>query len=1181
MIWSILFFTSCKEKATLFSSLDAAQTGITFSNRITENDTMNILKYEYVYNGGGVGMGDFNNDGLQDLYFSGNQVSNRLYLNKGNLKFEDITEKSGVNGLGRWCSGVSLVDVNNDNLLDIYVSATTKNIAGERANLLYINQGMKDNIPVFKEMGVEYGIADTTYTTNSAFFDYDNDGDLDLYVLVDQIEKHVSLYRNKMRDGSSPNTDRLYRNDFDAKLGHPVFTDVSRQAGILDEGYGLGVNVSDINQDGWKDIYVTNDFITNDLIYINNHDGTFTNMADKYLKHTCNSAMGNDVNDINNDGLQDIIAVDMLPEDNFRKKMFLQPNNYITYQNNEEFHYQYQVVRNVLQINQGKYRGTPAFSETAMLGGIAETDWSWAPMVVDFDQDGLRDIIITNGFPKDITDRDFAVFRQQSSSIASIDYMLELIPSVKIKNYAFKNLGDLHFSNVTEDWGITKPSFSNGAAYGDLDNDGDLDYVVNNINDSASVYRNNLIEQKRENSNYLRIKFKGAGKNTMGYGAIVEIFYDKGKKQVYENTPYRGYLSTVENAAHFGLGNITAVDEVKITWQNGKVQILKAVKSNQVLTVDINNATQNAADIKSESEEISLLQEDTTVVNYIHTEKDFIDFNIQKLLPHKLSQYGPAISVGDVNGDGLDDVYFGGATHLKGKFYLQKQDGTFENKDLMPGITDADKTEEDMGTLFFDADGDGDMDLYIVSGGVEQSAESFAYQDRLYKNEKGVFILVKEAIPEFRASGSCVKAADFDKDGDLDLFVGGRVKPGFYPEPVKSFILQNNSANGKIQFADVTEKIAPELTKIGLVSDALWSDFDNDGLMDLVLAGEWMPITFMKNEKGSFKKWGIEQGVWSKDNSVTPLPALGMWTSLVAGDFDKDGDTDYLAGNVGENTLNRATQNEPIHIYAKDFNNDGNYDAIPSVYFKDEKGQKQEFPFFGRDDMIKQVIQFRKFTDYKTFAISPVSKIFKQEELKDVLKTEINYLKSSYIENLGKGQFRMTPLPVQVQVAPVFGMMAGDFDNDGELDVLLVGNDYGCEIGQGRMDALNGLLLKGDGKGNFQPLTIAASGFYVPGDAKALVSLADAKGRNLCLASQNQGKAKVFVNKQPIKNVKLQSEDAIAYLKYKNNRIRKEELYYGHSFLSQSARRLFVDKDVTEVEIEDFQGKKRKVNLTQ
>lgn len=1172
-----LFIISCKEK-TLFTQLDSGKTGIAFSNRIAENDTLNILTFEYVYNGGGVAMGDFNNDNLTDIYFTGNTTENKLYINKTQkgetLHFEDVTQKAGVTGENRWSSGVALVDINNDNLLDIYVCATARKTVLERTNMLYVNQGFgKDGVPKFKEMAKEYGLADTTHTTNAAFFDYDNDGDLDLYLVVNEMQD--SRFPNKYQELDqitySRKTDKLYRNT--TKDKHPYFEDVSKEAGIFDDSFGLGVNITDINQDGWKDIYVTNDFLTNDLMYINNHDGTFTNKAKQYFKHTSYSAMGNDVTDINNDGLVDVIALDMMPANNYRKKMMTPANSYVTTQNNEKFGYLYQYPRNTLQLNQGKNpaTGEPVFSEIGLLAGIAQTDWSWSPMVTDFDNDGFRDIIITNGFPRDITDLDFLAYRNEVNGLMDKQSLLEYVPKVKLKNYAYHNNGKngaFQFEDVSEKWGITNPTSANGAAYADLDNDGDLDYVVNNINDSASVFQNNLVQLKPEESNFIKVKFKGNQKNIAGIGATVEIKYGKGEIQMYENSPYRGYLSTIEPFAHFGLGKHKNITQLKVTWGNGCTQTLTDIKVNQAITLEEKNATPALPSVQIAKENLLFTDiSEQLNINYKHEDDDFIDFNIQKLLPHKLSQFGPALSVGDVNSDGTEDIFVGGSNQHKGKFLLQSKNGKFSVQDLLSGKDGIEKTSEDMGTLLFDVENDGDLDLYIVSGSYEFAKDSPSLQDRLYLNDgKGNFQLAENALPKFLKSGSCVKAADYDHDGDLDLFVGGRVEPGAYPKPVSSYILRND----KGKFTDVTAQIAPQLKNIGMVCDVIWSDYDNDGWQDLVMAGEFMPITFLKNTKGVF---GFAQ---TPNSSISNQ--IGWWNSITSGDFDNDGDIDYVVGNNGVNTLMQASDEQPIRIYAKDFNNDGFYDAIPTVYYKDLEGKAKEYPFNTRDDLAKQFIQTRqRFQNYAKFSQATIREILKPEELKDALILQANWLKSSYIENKGNGVFEMRALPIEAQFAPIFGIIAQDFDHDGNLDVLLAGNDFGIEVSVGRNDALNGLLLRGNGNGTFSPVSLQKSGYCVMGDAKSLVKIMSPAGKLLTVTSQNKNSLKFFEYHFPVKSIPLKANENTVLIKLKNGKTRREEIGFGSSFLSQSAHNLIISSDYKSIEIIDTKGLKRTI----
>ncbi len=1185
LIVSILFIYSCRGKTdTLFIPIASSESGIHFNNQIIENDTLNPIDVTNIYNGGGVGIGDFNNDGLQDIYFTGNKVSNKLYLNKGKFKFRDITNEAGAGGEGRWCKGVSVVDINNDGWQDIYLSVSMEKDPQKRQNLLYINQGLdKNGIPVFKEMAGEYGLNDTTHTTMAAFFDYDNDGDLDVYLTVNEIlpNDNPSVFRPKINDGSHHSTDRLYRNDWNPQLKHPVFTNVSKEAGILLEGYAHAATVADFNKDGYKDIFVTNDFISNDILYINNRDGTFTDKASSYFKHTSANGMGQDVADINNDGLSDVIELDMNPEDNYRKKMMMGGNSYVLFQHSDYFGYQYQYVRNTLQLNQGPRInqndsiGDPIFSDVAYFSGIAETDWSWTPLVTDFDNDGFRDVIITNGYPRDITDHDFIAFRREAFSIGSKEYILNQIPKVKIHNYAFHNNGDVTFSNVTDAWGMDSPSFSNGAAYADLDNDGDMDVIVNNINDEASIFENNTSGQKGDTSHFLAVKLTGDSLNIDGVGAWVELFY-QGKLQVNEENPYRGYLSSIQKEPHFGLGKITMLDSVVVKWPDLRKQVLKNVKADQVLKIDIKNANEFYSWKQPVFDSSVMLTDitDSLGIHYAHKQTDYIDFNIQKLLPHKFTEYGPALAAGDVNGDGIEDMVIGGNSVEGAAVLLQQPSGLFVKKEIpQPKITTSFQLI-DMGVSLFDADGDGDLDLYIASGGYDAPENSETYRDKFYINDgKGNFTLDTTAIPQNFTSKSCVRAADFDHDGDLDLFIAGRVDPWQYPKPVSSFIYRNDSKNGIVKFTDVTNTIAPSLNNMGMVCDAVWTDFDNDGWQDLILTGEWMPIKFLKNDKGVLKDISPSSGI---DNQI------GWWSSIVPGDFDNDGDIDYIVGNLGLNSFYKASDQYPVKIYAKDFDNNSNYDAVPTTFLPASQTDttKIEFPVHTRDDMVKQIVRMRnKYQNYKSYAVAPFSEMFSADDLKGALIMKANDLSNSYLENEGGGKFKLSPLPSVAQYSCMNGMLAEDFDGDGNLDILINGNDYGTEVSVGRYDACNGILLKGNGKWGFTPESILQSGWFVPGNGKALIKLRDAKGKVLIAASQNKGPLKVFkLDKNP-KTITLGPDDVSAKLHYDNGKTRMVNIDYGSSFLSQSGRFLNIGSNVTSVDITDSHGSTRTVKM--
>jgi hypothetical protein len=1180
---AIVLIVSCRKTEKMFQPVSSSHSGIHFNNQIIENDSVNQLDLENVYNGGGVGIGDFNNDGLPDIYFTGNLVECKLYINKGNFKFQDITETANVSGEGRWCRGVAVVDINNDGLLDIYVSATLKKKPSDRRNMLYINQGLdKNNNPYFKEEAAEYGLADDSHTTQADFFDYDNDGDLDVYLVVNEISPRISpyLFHPLLRNGANPSTGKLFRNDWNDSLKHPVFTDVSEEAGIQTEGYGHSAIITDINNDGWKDIFIGNDFLTSDLLWINNGNGTFTDELSTYFKHTSANSMGNDIGDINNDGLEDLISLDMNPEDNYRKKMMLNPNNYQLYQNTERYNYSYQYVRNTLQLNQGPRIlqndsiGLPVFSEIGYYAGITATDWSWTPLLTDFDNDGFRDLIVCNGFPKDITDHDFSMFRSKAFLIASKEQILTQVPVVKLHNYAFRNNADLTFSDASDIWGMTTASFSNGAAYADLDQDGDLDLIINNINDEAFVYKNNSREKNNDNSHFIRVRLKGPSKNINGLGALLEIYYDNGKKQVWENSPFRGYLSSVEDIAHFGLGETKSIDSLIVKWQNGLIQKLNNLTVDKLVIVDINDAKSDFHSSRVTKAVNSLFTDVTgkSGINYIQRETDFVDFNIQKLIPHKFSEYGPSLAVGDVDGNGLDDIVCGGSSGYSAQIFLQQPDGKFIQKALLQGNKSAEKLCEDTGILLFDADRDGDLDLYIASGGYENERNSPAYQDHIYANDgKGNFTEAVDAIPINKTSKFCVRATDLDKDGDIDLFISGRVDPWNYPKPVNSFIYRNDSKPGHIRFTDITAAVAPDLLNAGLICDALFTDFDNDGWPDLILAGEWMPVTMLKNYGGIFK-------------NVTPATGIsqhtGWWNSISAGDFDNDGDIDYIIGNLGLNSFYKASPKYPVSVYASDFDNNGSYDAFPSIWLPTSQQDTsiREYPVHSRDDVVKQMIGMRsKFQNYKSFALATIDKLFSKEQLKNALILRANDFHSCYCRNDGNGKFTLIPLPVQAQISVINGMMTDDFDGDGFPDVLVNGNDWGTEVSVGRYDALNGLLLKGDGKGGFTSKTILESGIYIPGNGKALVALRGTHNRYLIAAGENRGPLKVFELKRKFDLIPILQDDMSALVTYKNGTTGKMEFYYGSSFLSQSGRFIKADENIKSVVISNSRGEKRTI----
>jgi hypothetical protein len=1093
----IFLFISCisrkeSQNISLFQKLPSRKTNITFKNALTETDTFNYFLYSYIYMGGGVSVGDFNNDGLADIYFIGNMVSNRLYLNRGDLKFEDVTEISNTGGDKRWMLGSTVCDINNDGLLDIYVSVS--GLFDIRENLLFVNQGINDSgIPVFIEEAEKYGIADPGLSTQSTFFDYDNDGDLDLYVAnypITQFQVPPFFYKQMMRNIKMEDSDHLYCNN-----GNGTFSNVTIESGLLSFGLTLGATVSDLNQDGHKDIYLSNDFTSPDYFFFNNGDGTFTDRTKEVIRQTSFFGMGNDIADYNNDGLPDIMQIDMAPENNKRAKENMSSMDLEDFRDmvKEELHHQYRY--STLFLNRGIINnGLAFFSNAAWIAGVTSTDWSWAALFADFDLDGWKDMYVTNGSRRDINNIDYFNKMDESGYFSKgldKDEMLEQVKNMPYKpltNYIFRNNGDLTFKRYNKEWNITETSYSNGVAYADLDNDGDLEIIVNNIDQKALVYKNNAVETK--SGNYLKVKFEGTNANKMGIGSVVYIWIN-GKVQMAELTLSRGYESSVEPILYFGLGNAKMIDSLRVIWSDGKVQDLKNITANQKLTLKYTGAKVlvHQVQIKKETfEEIT----DSVEFEFYHKENEYDDLKYQVLLPHKLSRLGPCISVGDVNNDHLEDFFVGNASKSSGNLFIQSKNGKFM---VQEGSWINDVIFEDTGSLLFDADQDGDLDLYVVSGGNEFPENSKNYKDRLYINDgKGHFIKNENAIPEITTSGSCVKSIDFDKDGDLDLFVGGRHVPQKYPFPAKSYILENKSVKGAIKFENVTSEIAPDLLEAGMVSSAFCGDIDNDGWTDMVIVGEWMPVCLYRNINGKFLKTNIDG-------------TRGWWFSIDGADFDKDGDIDLVAGNLGLNFRYQADVEKTFDVYAGDFDNDGNSDIVLSYI---QGGKK--FPLRSRECFVEQNPAIAvKFPTYKAFAEATVSDIYTKKALKESLHLQAETFASCFLENAGNGKFEIHKLPNEAQLSSVNDMIIEDFNDDGYPDILAAGNLFDVEVVTPRNDAGIGVFLRGKGNGDFELIPARESGFFAPDNVKAL-SVINLKHDNekFVLVGNNDGRLKVF-----------------------------------------------------------------------
>lgn len=1096
----LLFSSSCSESKTeyppLFEALSPDQTHIRFENTLTETESFNYFLFSYIYMGGGVSAGDFNNDGLCDLYFTGNMEANRLYLNKGDFLFEDVSEKSGTGGDDRWMLGSTVCDINDDGLLDIYVSVS--GLLGSHKNLLYVNQGKNaEGVPEFTEEADKYGIADEGLSTQSTFFDYDNDGDLDLYVAnypITQFNSPPFFYRQMMRNVHLKDSDHLYRNNGDGS-----FTDVTEEAGLLSFGLSLSATVSDLNQDGYKDIYISNDFTSPDYFFFNNGDGTFSDHTEDVVGHTSFYGMGADIADYNNDGLLDLIQIDMAPEDNQRAKENMSamiPEDFADMVK-EGLHHQYKY--STLYLNQGLVnKGLPWFSDAAWIAGVTSTDWSWAALFADFDLDGWKDLYITNGSRRDINNIDYFNQMQKTEyfdqGLDKSEFLDQIhnMPFKPLTNYMYRNNGDLTFSRSNQAWNMMEAGYSNGVAYADLDNDGDLELIVNNIDAEADIYRNNAVEQGV--GSFLKIDFRGSPGNRMGLGSTVRLWYGD-KLQMAELTLSRGYESSVEPILYFGLGKTNVIDSLKVTWSDGSIQVLKDISANQKLSLKFSDA----GPPPSEGEAPELLFEDisgTAGLDFKHQENIFNDLDKQVLLPHMISRLGAEISTGDVNGDELEDFFMGNAYGASAAMFLQSSEGSFVEQQ---GPWKEDRIFEDAGSLLFDADGDGDLDLYVVSGGNEFPPDSPHYSDRLYINDgEGSYSHRLHALPELKSSGSCVRSIDFDRDGDLDLFVGGRHVPGAYPFPASSYILENVSTGQEVKFEDITSGLAPELLESGMVTSAFVADLDKNGWDDLVVVGEWMPICCYLNVEGRFELTELEG-------------TSGWWFCVEGADFDQDGDMDLVAGNLGLNSRYKASAGNPFEVYADDFDGDGKTDIVLS-YWQDGK----LYPLRGRSCFVSQNPSLDlKFPSYESFGMATVSDIYTKKALARALHLKAENFATSYLENDGTGSFTVRSLPKEAQLSSVNDLLIEDFDSDGFLDILAAGNLYSLEVVTPRSDGGAGVFLKGDGSGGFKYVPVDRSGFFAPGDVRALSLLRTAKdsSTSLVLVGNKNEAVQIFSNK--------------------------------------------------------------------
>lgn len=1111
------------QPAPLFTLVPASHSGVTFANVIVDTDHHNIIDFIYAYNGSGVAAGDVDGDGRVDLFFCATQAPNRLYLNRGDFRFEDVSARAGVDDSLGMRSGATMVDIDADGDLDIYVCKQ------EHANTLFVNNG--DG--TFTESARSYGLAHDTASTAATFLDYDRDGDLDVYLLINGDGRGENYVKRGLPD-------RLYRNN-----GDRTFTDVSAAAGIRDAGYGLSATVGDLDDNGWPDIVVANDFEARSLLWMNNGDGTFTESMKSRMGHSATFAMGTDIADFNNDGHLDMVEVDMLPEDHERKNRELGMSSVYS-----PLFDSLQHMRNGLYLN----RGDGTFSDIAYLAGVAKTDWSWASLFADFDLDGWKDLFIANGIKRDLGDQDYLY--SVDKRVPKLE-MLKKMPTTLLQNYVFGNRRDLTFENLSDAWGLTERVNTQGAAYADLDNDGDLDLVLSNTDTNAFIYRNNAVEQKR--GHWLAIKLDGPIANPLGIGARVTLRSNDaagaGSAQVHEMQLSRGYLSSVEPIVHFGLQAGSAPTSVEVRWPDGRVSSLSKPALDGFVRLAYETSYTPLYDTTGTAREAEMIAPASIGLDFRHVENPFSDFDRERLLPNRLSQGGPGIAVGDVDGNGLDDLYIGGAKFQSGALYLQTSAGRF-SVSKQPAF-EADRRTEDMGALFCDVDGDHDLDLYVVSGGSEYAEEDAELQDRLYRNNgRGMFTKDSSALPSTTGAGSAVVAADFDGDGDRDLFVAGRAVPGRYPATPRSYLLENR----KGVFADVTATIVPMLMQPGMISSALWSDYDNDGDPDLLLAGEWTTPLVLRNDRGRLVDATASTGLDS---------AFGWWTSISPGDFDNDGDIDYILGNWGLNTRYQPTASEPIELFALDFDGNGSIDPIMSYY-----SAGRRYPTRDKQSVASQIPSIsRRFPKFYQFARATLDQLLPKDSLARARHFRATTLASSHAENLGGGRFRLVPLPNIAQTAPVFGTSVDDVDRDGRLDLLLVGNFHGPEPEMKRYDALAGLVLLGDGAGGFAPRE--QEPFRVVNNARALVRFADASTNStLHVASTCNDAPYVFRERASTGSLlPVDPRATHAVITLADGRTRRQEFPCGGGYLSQSSSTIALPEGTRAVTL--YNGKKK------